>query len=460
MKTRLLIRKDLFIISFIILLILASPLSAQEIRTEPIKGLVDQPISIILSGFDPSKTVTLRASMLDDFGKDWTSFAIFEVNKTGIINLSRQRPIDGTYRDIDPFGLFWSLDQDPSSKIQGVYRSKTLQPMVINFSAEVDGETVATKRIERDFLAAGVKRIDVNESGLVGTFFAPDKSMPSPGIIVIGGEDGNLRDDIAGLLASHGYAAFAVAYFGRAGLPDEPLNVPLEYFGKAIEWMKTNDAVESDKIGVIGWSKGGEGALLIGSTFPDVKAVVSIAGSGVVFQGIARDYHIIKSPWSLNGKEVPYVRFMETPLFILQMITTEIFSGPLRLESMFIDSLKNRTATNSAKIYINLINGPVMIISGEDDGFWPSGQLSKMASKVRQGSDYSALDWYLVYPDAGHNLGIPNLPTTGNCLIMPGNLTLYLGGNPDKDARASTDSWNRMLQFLDLNLMGDGPDSR
>ena len=60
---------------------------------------------------------------------------------------------------------------------------------------------------------------------------------------------------------------------------------------------------------------------------------------------------------------------------------------------------------------------------------------------------------------AGHNLGIPNLPTTGDCLIMPANLNLHLGGDPSKDARARADSWQRMLQFLDLHLMGSGPDA-
>jgi dienelactone hydrolase len=459
MKSGCLIKINSFLLLFVIMLILISPLYAQEIRIKPEKSLVDQPISLNLSGFDPSKTVTLKANMEDEFGQDWDSYAVFEVNRTGFADLSHQSPIGGTYKGIDPTGLIWSLSKDPGKKNQDVFMSKTMQPMAINFSAEVDGKTVATKSIERKYLSADVDRIDVNESGLVGTFFAPNMSTPSPGIMIIGGADGNLREDLAGLLASHGYATLAIAYFGREGLPDEPLNVPLEYFGKAIEWMKSNDAVDSDKIGIVGWSKGGEGALLVGSTYPDIKAVVSLAGSGVVFQAIANDYHVIKSPWSYNGKDVPYIRFTETPLFILQMIITEISGGPLSLNSMFTDSLKNRTAMDHAKIDLDKINGPVMIVSGDDDEFWPSEQLSQIASKGRKGNNYSSHDRYMVYSGAGHNLGIPNLPTTGDCLIMPANLSLHLGGAPSKDARARADSWQRMLQFLDLNLMDDGPDS-
>jgi len=382
---------------FAIMMTMISPLCAQEIRIKPETGLVDQPVSIVLSGFDPSKTVTLRANMEDEFGQDWDSYAVFEVNRTGFADLSLQSPIRGTYKGIDPTGLIWSLSKDPGKKNQYVFMSKTMQPMTINISAEVDGKTAATKCIERKFLSAGVNRIDINESGLVGTLFAPNASTPSPGILIIGGADGNLREDLAGLLASHGYTTLAIAYFGREGLPDEPLNVPLEYFGRAIEWMKSNDAVDGDKIGVIGWSKGGEGALLVGSAYPDIKAVVSLAGSGVVFQAIANDYHVIKSPWSFDGKDVPYIRFMETPLFILQMIITEISGGPLSLNSMFTDSLKNRTAMDRAKIDLDKINGPVMIISGDDDEFWPSEQLSQIASKARKGNNYSSHDQYMVY---------------------------------------------------------------
>ena len=102
---------------FAIMMTMISPLCAQEIRIKPETGLVDQPVSIVLSGFDPSKTVTLRANMEDEFGQDWDSYAVFEVNRTGFADLSLQSPIRGTYKGIDPTGLIWSLSKDPGKKI-------------------------------------------------------------------------------------------------------------------------------------------------------------------------------------------------------------------------------------------------------------------------------------------------------------------------------------------------------
>jgi hypothetical protein len=54
----------------------------------------------------------------------------------------------------------------------------------------------------------------------------------------------------APLLALHGYATLALAYFGLPGLPRGLVNIPLEYFGKAIAHVRAAIAPRNDFVAV------------------------------------------------------------------------------------------------------------------------------------------------------------------------------------------------------------------
>ena len=61
-------------------------------------------------------------------------------------------------------------------------------------------------------------------------------------------------------------------------------------------------------VGVIGGSRGGELALLLGALFRQVSSVVAIAPSHAMWGGYSR------SPaWTLNGKGLPYMTFGGLP---------------------------------------------------------------------------------------------------------------------------------------------------
>jgi len=108
---------------------------------------------------------------------------------------------------------------------------------------------------------------------LVGTLFCPDTSGPHPAVITLGGVGGGLREGGAEALASEGFAA--LAYFGLEGLPRELVEIPLEYFARAIAWLKSQPEVDAKRIAVVGNPKGGELALLLGATYPkEVRAIV------------------------------------------------------------------------------------------------------------------------------------------------------------------------------------------
>jgi dienelactone hydrolase len=129
-----------------------------------------------------------------------------------------------------------------------------------------------------------IARQPVEREDLVGTLFYLTTPGPHPVVIVLGGFAGDVREGGAEALAPEGVAALALAYLGVGPLPRELVEIPLEYFAEGIDWlMKAQPAIDADRIVVIGNSKGGELALLLGATYPeDVKAVVGYAPSAVV----------------------------------------------------------------------------------------------------------------------------------------------------------------------------------
>ena len=142
----------------------------------------------------------------------------------------------------------------------------------------MDGdEAAATTTVTRRFTADGVRASPVRD-GLYGRLFEPPRKGRSPAVLVIGGSDGGLRaEHIAALLASHGHPAMALAYFDAPGLPGQLERVPLEYFERAARRL------HASRVAVLGVSRGGEAALLIGATYPRlIDGVVALVPSNVV----------------------------------------------------------------------------------------------------------------------------------------------------------------------------------
>ncbi|NES84075.1 MAG: hypothetical protein F6K10_23180 [Moorea sp. SIO2B7] len=284
---------------------------APHIEITPRKPLVDECVSLRLLGFAPHTPVTIRAKSFDGCGGQYQSHATFYTNDQGILDLSAEEPISGSYEGVDAMGLVWSRVLSPAeANVADATRMKkpspvlhsTTQEEVLYFTAEAGGKVVASTTLERLFTAPGVTRRDVRDGGLVGTFFTPANPDPHPGCLVVGGSGGGIPSNTAALLASHGYSTLALAYFSEAHLPKALVNIPLEYFAAALRWMQAQDKVDSEKIAILGRSRGGELALLLGATFPQITAVVGYVPSGVLWGGFGgKVYEETPAAWSYAG---------------------------------------------------------------------------------------------------------------------------------------------------------------
>ena len=97
--------------------------------------------------------------------------------------------------------------------------------------------------------------------------------------------------------------------------PDHLIEIPLEYFEKALTWLRDHEAVAGNPIALSGVSRGGELVLLLGSTYPElIDAIIAWVPSAVMWAGIGPGNSAIGSPsWSLNGESLPFMRDRVTP---------------------------------------------------------------------------------------------------------------------------------------------------
>ena len=133
--------------------------SEPYIDAQPATALADEVVKIQVGGLAPGQTVTLRASLRDDRSQRWESYATFLSDRSGIVDVSTQAPISGTYSIADPMGLFWSmLPKVPGNESPAFENYNTYFIQVI-ITAEIDDEQVATAYIKRIRLQQDVNRV-------------------------------------------------------------------------------------------------------------------------------------------------------------------------------------------------------------------------------------------------------------------------------------------------------------
>lgn len=417
----------------------------------PGEALADEAIRIRLVGCPPHAAVTVRARLRDDAGRDWESASVFRADERGEVDLGRHAPESGSYSGVEPMGFLWSMTPvgpEPAAPMTKV----TIEPANIHLTAEVDGRVVAETRHARLALAPGVTRRSVRDKGLNGVFFAPPGPGPFPAILLLSGSGGGLSEPQAALYASHGYAALALAYFRAEGLPSDLLRIPLEYFEAAIAWLRAQPEVDATRLAVGGASRGGELSLLLGSRYPDFRAVVATVPSAVVYGAVSRerDGHL-QPAWTHRGIAIPYLhsRPGDAPEYHAQP------GVGFALTPIFLRSLEDRAAVQLATIPVERINGPVILISGRSDAMWPSALFSDMVMERLAEHRHPWPYVHLCYDDVGHIISQPWASTMVTQGVHPVTQTLFaFGGDPRAAAHARADAWSKVLAFLDANLKG------
>jgi dienelactone hydrolase len=312
-------------------------------------------------------------------------------------------------------------------------------------------------------MTSSLVRTEVRHDGLVGVLFHPEPASDStatlPGVLMLGGAEGGLHEIDAAFLAERGYAALALAYYGLPGLPGVLKDVPLEYFATALDYLRGHWRVDPQRIGIVGGSKGGEAALLVAATFPGIGAVVCLAGSGYVTQGISQSVYtgsfreIMTTPvasWTYQGHELPYLPNVMTPRAESALDAGE----PVALSWTKPDLTANPDLVEAATIPVENIDGAVLLVVGADDIGGYGVAFHDVAARRLEAHKHPHTWRHIVHPGAGHNIIAPPdgkgpQPTTGP---GPSGITFLNGGTPEIDLRARADTWRETLDFLQQEL--------
>ena len=391
---------------------------ALRLSVVPRIALVDRARAITISGLSPGERVTLDARITFP-GSVFGSRTVFRGNRHGRVDLATAAPVSGAYHQPSAMGPFWSA----SFEHRGgpAFATNTVTRLT---ATTADGR-VSSVTVTQNTLAAGVtvQNVTLAAQGFVGAYFTPARLHPNgPSMVVWGGSEGGDEDLLtqAALLASHGIPTLALAYFDEPGLPCSLSNIPIEYFVKAIRWLKQQPGIDPDRVWAWGTSRGSEALGLVASHFPRLlHGIIDASASSVTYPSV-RGNCTATTPvaWTLDGKPIAAATgtFPVTPRF-----------------------------NSPGTIPFGRYHGAVLLVSGSDDGLWPSDGYENVI--MRELHADPAAHVHLNYPNAGHaDLAPPYLPVQPNS-DDHGTLVSF-GGTIAGNENAHEHDWPAMLRFI------------
>lgn len=436
----------------VISMVFLGAVHAQSFSISPANPvLAGEPVSIRVEGLPANADVKLVAERA--VSQPWMpgakpvlyrSEAIFFVGTEGRLDIATAKPKSGTYKGADKHGLFWSMM--PTKDDAG--DRKTSDVKMIAFAGD---KALAEARIEFINRDPAVKTEKVEKfPGAVFSTLPGD--IKRPAIIVLGGSEGGswVAREFAPMLASRGFAVLGLPYYSpvqfpatKAEIPELPATfteIPVDRLNEAYEWLKTRPEVDATRVGLHGTSKGAEFALIAGSAFPWIKAIVAPVPTDVVWEGWGNDVAPgTKSSFSLYGKPLPFVPYSD---FAQEFTGFQTGTDVKIRRPQDKGRAAHPLAAVKARIPVERFKGPLMVIGGQDDQVWASGMMAHNIAERRaeQGLETVAL----IYPDAGHALTGNGYQPTTQLNAGP----MKMGGTPEGNGRAQGDAFPKTIAFL------------
>lgn len=418
--------RDAFIAGLIITGAVAAPSASGQVidvvsmAPDPVTGAP----AIRLTGFaaDAEVDVSFIRTPPDGVPPSFRATARYRVASDGTVNVA-DAPLSGDWKASVPEAPFWSMQPDAKAPVpvKGVV---LIQAKSNGMHAQAEYRLPESGQVTVE----PVKRFP-------GAFLVrpANASGPLPLIIVLGGSEGDdlTAREIAPLLASEGYAVLGFPYRspdrgqGQAipGLPSLFSEIPVDRLAQVHEWAFADTRVDHERIGLWGFSKGAEFAIIAASNFPWLDAVAAIVPSDVVWEGFGSGTleRTGTSSFSLNGKPLPFVPYGE--------------SGRLR-NSKESGRWEHPREAAVARIPIERYRGLLLVAGGAQDRSSDSAGMSQAIAERRAEKGLHTVS--LIYPDAAHAL-------TGGLLDPIGS---DRGGTVEGNGRARKAVWTATLKLF------------
>ena len=197
---------------------------------------------------------------------------------------------------------------------------------------------------------------------------------------------------------------------------------PLERFGKAIEFLKSQGI---EKIGIAGASTTGMLALIAASYYPEITLTIALSPSDFVMQGFYRDGKDgveerpadNESSVTWKGEGLPYLPYAYKHPEYWYAIQTDSRGSHNFIASrkMFDESERRHPVKEEEKIKVERIHGTVICIGAEDDVLWDTCKyIQRMADRLKHmehSCDFKAIMYthgtHFVFPESLLKMMLP-----------------------------------------------------
>ena len=162
------------------------------------------------------------------------------------------------------------------------------------------------------------------------------------------------------------------------------MNIELEYFEAAFDWLRSQSSVSSKRLVLLEVHAARKLALELGARlFPPLRRwsvcsqlrVAPVGGLATVGTPAWR-WCAATSSW-----QMPRPRFLRLAAELGKLALSRVFKVPYHETPCFEAELRDVRAVQGAAIPVERICGPVLLISGTDDQLWPSTMMCEMITE-------------------------------------------------------------------------------
>ncbi len=297
------------------------------------------------------------------------------------------------------------------------------------------------------------KMFSPDKDGFYGAWYPCPGSQTDRALILMLGDDSDDRMAVSGAKWIHRSGISALA-MSPAKKDYGHHNYPLERFGKAIEFLRSQGI---DKIGIVGASTTGMLALIAASYYPDITLTIAVSPSDFVMEGFYRDGKDGaterpgdgESTVSWKGEPLPYLPFAYRHPRYWEELKIEAKEGGdmAAARKMFNRSEFLHPIQEEEKIKVERIKGKVICIGAEDDVLWDTcryiRRMQERLESLPHDCDFEAWTYeygtHFAFPESLLKIMLP----VGSGLIV--RLMFKAGREHPKECKATRKDIDRRL---------------
>ncbi len=338
------------------------------------------------------------------------------------LDTARLAPTRGSYAGIHPDGYLWSMrpDLDPPAALQ---RLANRDPRMLVVGVESEKGQHAFGQFELNFGLA--YRRGVETDGLHGLLFHP---MQQPGgrdvvLLLPDTQRPTVDDRMASLLASRGHVVLELNV-ARDGLPAQREPLPIEYFSRAVDFLRREYAGPNGRIDVVAFGRATEAAAMLALTRADIARIILVSPSSVINAGEGRGLPTDRPAWTLRGEPLAFVHRVADEDEALARQRPPYTTRPL-----YDLRLAGATDDDRARIPFDRITSDIVLIACDQDAVWPADRMAQDIRDLARRRGHANVAAYIL-PGCGHDLVAPIAPTTRREFVAQDGVRFALGGAP------------------------------